>query len=169
MYSLSIYLDSFNFTDDLVQEDNKIRINIITIPDENKQSILINSKDMKNVNKCIKINITDKIREILFVFKKTNYLEKDQIIASTIVHVSQLPQSYNDKKNKELQTINIYEPIHYIQPENITIYGHMIAKFSIKKQDYHSDQNKENLTQYFVNNENNHYNNGKCIIDRFDI
>lgn len=156
MYNLNIYFHSLEFRNNLVALNEKIKICIFTNPDCYKKSIII--KDTDKIIQSISINISEKIREILFVFKK---IETDQIFASTIVHVSQLPQTLKDDKNNELQTISIYEPIHYIQPENITLYGYMIVRFTICN--LVIEKNKIKMLKILVDDENDDHNNNLVI------
>ena len=166
MYRLNLYLDSLNFTNHLVQDEDKIRINMITVPEDNKESFILKSNQMMNIDKSLTINITDKIREILFIFKKTNQLENDQIFASTIVHVTQLPQTFKDKKNNEFQIINIYEPVHYIQPENISIYGHMKIKFTVIKKNEQIESKKDKFMHFYANEETKNLDNDCKVNNR---
>lgn len=142
MFGLNIYIDSFDFNDDLFDCDDEIKIRVTTIPAEIKQSIVINANDMKNIHNSFQINISEYIKEVIFVFCKENTHDNDPVIASTIIHVSQLPQNFNDKKNHELQTINIYEPTHYIFSENNIIYGKMKVRFTLSNPYQFSNQKK---------------------------
>ncbi|KAK8893484.1 hypothetical protein M9Y10_021906 [Tritrichomonas musculus] len=87
MYTLNIYLSSIELKKDLVQENDKIEIHVTTVPDINKQSIVIAANEMKNLSKSFKLNITNQLKEILFVFKKNNSQEKQPIFASLVASV----------------------------------------------------------------------------------
>lgn len=157
MFGLNIYLDSIKFKDELIDENSRIKVSVATVPDKNKQSILIDSRDLENIQNSFKINISEHLNEVLFVFWKENILQ-NTIIASTIIHVSQLPRKINDRKNHELLNVNIYEPIHFMSSDNNTIYGSMKIKLTLTQPFYRVNQNKKNTTLIPIKNDNRNHN-----------
>ena len=55
MFGLNIYLDSIKFKDELIDENSRIKVSVATVPDKNKQSILIDSRDLENIQNLMMI------------------------------------------------------------------------------------------------------------------
>lgn len=130
---LEIRIESIKFNDELVDDSDRIKISVATFPEKNKKDILINKNDFDKSNISFSLNMSDKLKELLFVFWRENKFQNDPIIASTIIHVSQLPHDLNDKKNNELQKINIYEPMNFMSSDNNIVYGSMNIKFVLNQ------------------------------------
>lgn len=111
MYGLNIHLFSFKLFANNVHPNDKIRVSITSIPEENKQAFIIEAKKINDIHHFFTLNITDKTKKIIFVFRKKSIIQNDPIIASTIIHRDEMPISCFDSKNTELKQISIYEPI----------------------------------------------------------
>ena len=136
MLGLNIHLLSFRLTPKIFQQNDKIRVSITTIPENNKEVFLIDANKLSSVHHFIAINITEKTRKLLFVFRKKSFIHNDPIIASTIVHANQLPSINSLTCNTEVQTFKIYEPRQNHQKDfeslqNRQIYGQMSVQFGI--------------------------------------
>lgn len=113
MYKLSIDLQSFQFSNGIIQANDTIRVSLTTLPEGRKQAISIDEKKLKNFHHFFSITITEQTEMILFVIRKKNFAQNDPIIASTTLKSSQFPRSVNDSNNKILKNINLYEPIQH--------------------------------------------------------
>lgn len=114
MYGLNIHLISFTLEKNLISPSDKVRVSITTIPEENKQSFIIEANKMNYVHHFFTVNITDQTKKIIFVFRKKSFIQSDPIIASTVIHANEFPKSLNDQANTEIKTINIYESMAQI-------------------------------------------------------
>lgn len=138
MYKLKIDLQSFQFTNGIIQENDTVRVSITTLPDERKQALTIDAKKLKNFHHFFTISITDQTQRILFVVRKKIFSQNDPIIASSIVLNSQLPKPIGNADDTELKNIFLYEPIQHSCHSNISrnvqkrkILGQMQVQFSI--------------------------------------
>lgn len=144
MYKLSIDLQSFHFSNGIIQPNDTIRVSITTLPDERKQALTIVEKKLKNFHHFFTINITPQTERILFVIRKKNFAQNNPIIASTIVNSNHFPMSIDDKNNNMLKNINLYEPIQKLTGKSIKdrkILGMMRVQFSLTSQKKNYDNN----------------------------
>lgn len=137
MYGLNIHLFSFKLYANNVHPNDKIRVSITSIPEESKQAFIIEAKKINDVHHFFTLNITDKTKKIIFVFRKKSIIQNDPIIASTIIHRDEFPISRSDSQNTELKQIIIYEPIGYRANnanfiENRQILGQMQIQMSLQ-------------------------------------
>lgn len=110
VYGLNINLCSFKLDPNLIHKNEKIRVSITTIPDEKKQCFIISPKDISNVNHFFPVNISEKTKKIIFVFRRKNMIQSDHIIAATALNENELPKSPDDHNSFGMKTVNIYEP-----------------------------------------------------------
>lgn len=119
MYGLNIHLHSFSFDSNIVSPNDKIRVSITTIPEQNKQNFTIEAKKMNYVHHFFTVNITDQTKKVIFVFRKKSFIQNDPIIASTIIHDDQFPKILNDTSDTEMKTIDIYESLQKMKNHGI--------------------------------------------------
>lgn len=155
MHGLNIHIQSIEFFNGLFQKNDKVRVSITTIPEETKQAFIIDAKKMREIHHFFTVNITDKTRKIIFVFRKKSFIQNDPIVASTIIHSDLFPKIGSDKTNTEMKIINIYEPLHSLKDANKQdmkdqrkVYGQMYVQFSLT--DEFPDQNYN--TKYQTSN-----------------
>lgn len=137
MKGLSIHLLSFRLNSQIISQNDKVRVSITTIPEHNKQSFVINAKDIHQCHHFFNINITDQTKKIIFVFRRKNFIQGDPIIASAIVHSDQFPKLRGDATNTEVKRVEIFEPLSNI-PGNFNpnekrkLFGQMQIQFSLE-------------------------------------
>ena len=113
---LNIHLLAFSLPKELINDKDEVRISITTIPDENKQNFSIEGKKMYNSNHVFWLNITNKTKKIIMVFRKKIFLSENPIIASTIIHFNDFKEFPNKQITSgmistEFKNINIYYPL----------------------------------------------------------
>ena len=70
MHLLTICFQSINFNKDIIREDDKIRVSIISFPCNNKQTFIIDPKKMNEINIFLDFDIDDQFKKIVFIFEK---------------------------------------------------------------------------------------------------
>lgn len=144
MCKLSIDVQSFHFSNGIIQPNDTIRVSITTLPDERKQALTIEEKKLKNFHHFFTINISPQTERILFVIRKKNFAQNNPIIASTIINSNQYPMSNDDKNNNILKNINLYEPVQKLSGKSIKdrkVLGMMRVQFSLVSQKKNYDNN----------------------------
>ena len=81
MIGLNIHLKSFKLNPSIINENEKVRVSITTLPDQNKEAFVIEAKQMFCVHHFFTVNVSDKTEKIVFVFRKKGIFD-DPIIAS---------------------------------------------------------------------------------------
>lgn len=134
MYGLSIQLLSFKLKPGLINQIDNIRVSITTVPDDTKQAFIINASKIHNIHHQFTVNISDKTKKIIFVFRKKNSLQEDPIIASTIIHSYEFPRP-NEIRDTEIKKFNILEPLCNLKDmgcknptEKRRIFGEMVIQ-----------------------------------------
>lgn len=117
MYGLYIHVQSIHLNQDVIGSNDKIRVSITTVPEENKQAFVIEAKKMDNIHHFFTVNITDQTKKIIIVFRKKSFILNDPIIASTILHSDQFPNFQDKSKNTEIKLIDIYDPLQHSHQE----------------------------------------------------
>lgn len=117
MYGLYIHVQSIHLNQDVIGSNDKIRVSITTVPEENKQAFVIEAKKMDNMHHFFTVNITDQTKKIIIVFRKKSFILNDPIIASTILHSDQFPNFQDKSKNTEIKLIDIYDPLQHSHQE----------------------------------------------------
>lgn len=135
MYGLNIHLESFYLDHNLISKNDKIRVSITTIPEEHKESFIVDANKIREIHHFFTVNVSKYTQRIIFVFRKKNMIGKNHIIASTVVQMSDIPQSINDMNNREMKNIKIYEPFQHLENDlyaiqNRKIYGEMSVQFT---------------------------------------
>lgn len=105
-----------------------------------------NAKDSEQIQKKIAedhpdfyFEISDLTKKIIVIFRSKSNIKKDNIFASTIIRSDQFPKNTNDKNNKEMKNILIYEPFpndfntNNSVLENRKVLGKMEVKFSLNQ------------------------------------
>lgn len=120
---LNIHLLSFNLPEDIVKENEKIRVSITSIPEGNKQSFSIEKKEINSFSYIFPITATNNTTKIILVFRRQKYDDVDDhtynpIIASTSIHINEfqnIPQSQiiSGMMNTDIKNINIYYPLQH--------------------------------------------------------
>lgn len=134
MQKLRIDLQSFQFTNGLIQANDTVRVSITTLPENRKQALIIDAKKLKNFHHFFSINISYQTEKILFVIRKKNIVQNSPIIASTVIYSNQIPMSNDDQNNKEVKNINLYEPVQSLNKKSNKkrkILGLMQVQFSL--------------------------------------
>lgn len=109
MHCLNIFLPSFRLSNEIINQNDKVRVSITTIPEKNKQAFIIDAKDMNNSNLQFSVDITDKTKGILFVFRRKNFMLNDPIVCSTVANSSDFPRLTDEHQTTEFKYINLYE------------------------------------------------------------
>ncbi|KAK8865128.1 hypothetical protein M9Y10_010662 [Tritrichomonas musculus] len=135
MYGLNIHLLSFRLNKNIVQGNDKVRLSVTTMPEKNKDAIILDAKELTKAHHFFTVDITDKTEKIIFVLRKKTTFQGDPIIASTVVDSNQFP-SMSTTNNTEVQTFKIYEPRSKEQDkfnmnQNRKVYGQMQIQFGI--------------------------------------
>ena len=120
---LNIHLLSFNLPEDIVKENEKIRVSITSVPEGDKQSFSIEKKEINSFSYIFPITATNNTTKIILVFRKQKYDDPDDhsynpIIASTSIHINEfqnIPQSQitAGMMNTDIKNINIYYPLQH--------------------------------------------------------
>ncbi|KAK8871629.1 hypothetical protein M9Y10_007364 [Tritrichomonas musculus] len=179
MIGLNIHLIHVKLNDIDIHQNDKVRVSITTIPEEKKQSFIVDYKNLEDINHFFKVNITKITKKIIIVFRKKSNLKHDPIIASTIIHSDHFPKSKFDSINSELKRINIYEPICNDKnkgknKENRKILGYMIIQSTIedaflenevstKSNDVNKLRKEDSFS--FSQDENTNYNNLLALVN----
>ena len=129
VYGLDIHLYSFKLQNDLIHKNDKIRVSITTIPEENKQHFTLDNRKMDKIHHFFTVNITKNTKKIIFVFRKKSFINSDPIIASTIIQSAEFPKSIDDPSSNEIKTFTIFEPLCKIRKESP---GSMNSAFSCR-------------------------------------
>lgn len=108
MHGLIIDLQSIKLNSDILQRFDRVRVSITTFPEKNKESVVINPKNMNYIHHFFKINITDQTQKIKFVFRRKSFINNDPIIAIGYIESKKLPLPKNEK-NTEIKTIYLFE------------------------------------------------------------
>lgn len=141
MNSLKIHLNTIKFNRNLIGPNDKIRVSVTTIPEDHKAAVVIDAKQMDDIHSSFAVDITDKTKKIIFVIRKKSFFQNDPIIASTIIHSSDLPVP-NDSRNTGIKSICLFEPLqnkdssslanmHYSK-DHRRIFGHMDILFTVE-------------------------------------
>ena len=170
MLSLNIQLQSINLSNDIVGKNDTIRVSITTLPDEQKQALLINVNEMKTKQPTFNIQMNEKTERIIFVFRKQNIFSSDHIIASTVIKTKDI-HIFKELINNEHQKLTIYEPIQnnnknnnkQTQNKNRRILGSMEVEFSLHEEFKHQRNNACAFSQI----DPIMYNNTKALKDYF--
>lgn len=110
-------MQSIHLNQDVIGSNDKIRVSITTVPEENKQAFVIEAKKVDNMHHFFTVNITDQTKKIIIVFRKKSFILNDPIIASTILHSDQFPNFQDKSKNTEIKLIDIYDPLQHSHQE----------------------------------------------------
>ncbi|KAK8845746.1 hypothetical protein M9Y10_020664 [Tritrichomonas musculus] len=140
MHSLKIHLKSIKFNRNLISPNDKIRVSVTTIPEDNKAAVVIDAKQMDDIHSSFAVDITDKTKKIVLVIRKKSFFQNDPIIASTIIRSSDLPAPSNSR-NTEIKSMCLFEPLqnkdssslvnmHYSKDRRI--FGHMEILFRVE-------------------------------------
>lgn len=143
MFGLNIHLQSLQLNDKLVHPNDKIRVSITTLPEKNKEAIIIESKNLKDINQFFSININENTEKILFTIRQKNYIQGDPIIGSVVLGRNLIPKSAFDLKNTEIKHIKLYSKLETANYNNeMTIQMSAENAFPSK----HHENNKNNKT-----------------------
>ena len=80
IFSLTINVQSIELLSAFVSSNDKIRVSITTLPDEQKQAQVYEYKKLKTVQPTFKVEFKETTKKILIVLRKKSYLESDPII-----------------------------------------------------------------------------------------
>lgn len=115
---LNIHLLSFSLPNDLIKDRDEVRVSITTMPDESKQHFSLHGKKMNCSNHVFSLNITNKTKHIIMVFRKKTFLSENPIIGSVTIHTKDFPkiprsvdQLCSGIINTDVKKVNIYYPL----------------------------------------------------------
>ena len=143
-----------------VQHNDKIRVSITTVPDERKEAFVIEANKSNNIHHFFTVNVSNQTQRIIFVFRKVTFFGSNHIMASTVIPMSDLPQSENDKNNTEMKTLKIYEPYQHMNNnvyaiKNRRVFGEMEIQFTPTEK-FPLPSMKDNYNNYKKKAENKH-------------
>ena len=110
MYSITINFQSIQFSDEITNGKDKIKISATTFPGQIKQSIVVDPKNINNKNHIINLKVDKDFKMLIFLFEKKNIFQFNPLIASRAIEVADITTT--EFKNIEQKTFNIYKPIH---------------------------------------------------------
>ena len=159
MLSLNIDVQCIELRSELISVNDKIRVSITTIPDNQKQAQIFEAKKLNFVRPSFKIRFNEATKKILIVIRKKNYFEGDPIIASTTIHTYNISNIFKERNSNDQKRVNLYESIkntnnnpQFAQSnQTLDIIGHIDINFSVNE-DKSIFSNKKN------NKENKKYN-----------
>ena len=110
---------SFDLPEQLVRDNDEVRVSVTTIPDDFKQTFVIHANDMSNIQQLLTLNISSITTKLNIVFRRKSLFENDPIIASAAIDADSFPkhkidmESLKDSRLKEIAMLkfDIYEPI----------------------------------------------------------
>lgn len=116
---LGIGFISFDLPEQLVRDNDEVRVSVTTIPDDFKQTFVIHANDMSNIQQLLTLNISSITTKLNIVFRRKSLFENDPIIASAAIDADSFPkhkidmESLKDSGLKEITMLkfDIYEPI----------------------------------------------------------
>lgn len=112
MHCLAINIQTIQFNSNIIHGNEKIKINVITIPGHERQSIIFDLKNLDKNNTFIQFKTNkENIKKLVFIFEKKNFFQLNPMIASRAIDVTNLPYSSNDSKIIGQKTFDIYKPI----------------------------------------------------------
>ncbi|KAK8852975.1 hypothetical protein M9Y10_017972 [Tritrichomonas musculus] len=151
MISLNIKLHSFKILEEIINENDTIRVSITTVPDMQKQAQTFDFKKIDEANISFKINFVGITEKIIITLRKKTFMNKGPIFASAVLSRENM-NIYNEFINFESKKIDLYEPIQQDNgkinnksTESRKIIGHADIDFSLK-----DEFSKEN---YIIGNE----------------
>ena len=101
MFPLNIQLQSIEFIDKIVQDCDSIRVSVTTFPDEQKINTSFEVKQIRTTFPSFTVNVSDRTEKILIVFRKKYLVQRDPIIASTVITSDDLPKLINGSFDQE--------------------------------------------------------------------
>ena len=128
MFGLNIHLKSFKLNQNIVKDNDKIRVSITTFPEQNKEFFVTDMKQTFCVHHFFTVNVSEKTEKIVFVFRKKGIFE-DSIIASTTIFSKDVALTKRNNQT-EMTSFKIYEPIQNCH-KNRRVYGEMQVQFSL--------------------------------------
>lgn len=149
MHLLTIRFQSIQFNKDIIREDDKIRVSIISFPCNNKQTFIIDPKKMNDINNFLDFDIDDQFKKIVFIFEKKSFFKMNPLIATKSINLKNIPDSPLDLKNTEIKTFDIYKPIRCqsdVSDQNSRVVGKMTVQFFISQK----ISNKNNNSPYNI-------------------
>ena len=152
MLSLTINIQSIELLSQLVSSNDKIRISITTLPDEQKQAQVYDYQKLNTVRPTFKVEFKETTKKILIVFRKKSYLEADPIIASTTIYTDDLTNIFKEKNNFDFKKVNLFESNkhnkeNYQQNETPKIIGNADICFGICEEKFIKSSKKNNIKE----------------------
>lgn len=109
MNRFNLYLTSITFDEEIIDDEEKLLVSVSTIPEEMKDSILINNiSQMKDMKYSLPVTITPETKQAEFIFTKICPMENNPIIGSSVIYSNQFP-TFKDNDKIQIFTFNIYE------------------------------------------------------------
>ena len=166
---LNIHLLSFSLPKKIVKEKENIRLSITTLPDEVKQHFSIKGKLMNYTNHLFSLNISNKTKNIVLVFRKKTLVAGNDIIASAVIQLDSFKEFPREQITSgtietEIKNFNIYYPLQKQKREekqqkvDRIILGQMKIQFSFTTPFKQFQQDKVNQSSS-KNKSNNNKNN----------
>ena len=73
MLGLNIHLKSFKLNQSIINENDKVRVSITTLPEQNKEAFITEAKQMLYVHHFFTVNISDKTDKRISIIKAKQY------------------------------------------------------------------------------------------------
>lgn len=122
---LSICVEKFSITNDILKDNDNIHVSITLLPEQIRHNFTVQSKVLASTNHIFSLNITRQTKKIVMIFRKSGFFSNDQIFASTVINSCDFPkisQNFNQINSipveTDTKTINIYSPITQQNNEN---------------------------------------------------
>ena len=109
MLNLNINMQSIELLSGCVSPNDKLRVSITTLPEDQKQAEIIEAKKLNLFKPKFKVQFKETTKKILIVIRKKNYIEGDPIVASTSIRTEELTNIFKERNNQDQKTVNLYE------------------------------------------------------------
>lgn len=153
MLNLNINIESIELSNELLSSNDKVRISITTLPDNQKHAEIFDSKKLNFIRPSFKIEYKNTIKKLLIVFRKKNYFDGDPIIATAVIYTENLTNIFKEQKNFDTKKVILYESSKN-QVRNVV--GQIEVNFFITEDLKNSKMNKKNdKKKYRENMKNN--------------
>ena len=128
MLSLNLKLHSFSFDESIISTKGSIEVCILTFPDMQKKSSIIDTKDMYNSQSSFRIKYNENTNNIIICVTKKSYFAKDKLIAAGCINSKEI-----DENNNNSLKIDLYEPVQQSGNMKRRIIGRVKVNFTLKE------------------------------------
>ena len=122
--SLNIHLFSSNLPENVIKDDEDIRVSITTVPEGQKQHFSLDNSKKSCVDHIFSVNITNNTTKIIMVFRKKMIFTDSPIIASASIHIKdfkEVPQKQltSGMICTDIKKLDLYFPLQQQMKEMI--------------------------------------------------